>query len=136
MSIKILIIDDEEDITKMLKNFLEIEGFEVDTCNDPTKAMSFVEKEHYSVVMTDIKMPQMSGLDLLKQIKAYDGLTQVIVMTGFVTMENILTAFRRGANNVFFKPFENMDLLKKEIDFAVSRMDRVRQVLKELASSK
>lgn len=136
MKIKILIVDDEVQITQMLENYFSLEGYEVASANDPLVALQMIEKENYNIVITDIKMPNMNGLDLLKEIKKYNGLIQVIVITGYVTMDNILAAFRRGAVNCFFKPFENLDMLKHEVQLAVTRLARVQEVLKKLHDMK
>lgn len=136
MNKKILIVDDEEEITKLLADYLGLFGYTVDTSCNPVEALAMVEESNYQIVITDLMMPEMDGNELLTKVKKHNGLIQVIVITGYVTMENILAAFRRGASNVFFKPFESLDCIKTEVELAFSRMARVKQVLRDLKYQK
>lgn len=136
MSSEILIVDDEIDITDTLKNYLTLEGFDVITANGGTQALEIIKKQNIRIVISDISMPDMSGLDLLKEIKIYDGLIQVIMITGYVTLFNILNAFRLGANNCFFKPLESLDVLKEEINLAINKLKRIQAVLQERSQLK
>jgi DNA-binding NtrC family response regulator len=129
---KVLIVDDEVEITALLSNFLSMEGYDTVTLNNPREALDVIEQESVLIVICDITMPQMNGLELLKQIKKGNGLIQVIMITGYVTIENILTAFRWGANNCFFKPFRSLDEIKDEVDGATAKLDRVFEVIATL----
>ncbi|MBF0299155.1 MAG: response regulator [Oligoflexia bacterium] len=128
---KILVVDDELDITSMLKRYLELEDFKVDVCNDPVQALELIKQKNYKILITDLMMPNMSGIELIKEAKLFNGLIQVVVITGYVTSENIILAFKHGANNCIFKPFKNMEMIKQEIEQAINKLERIFQVLNE-----
>lgn len=136
MKPKILVVDDEKDITDMLASFLTLEGYEVNTVNDPSKVMGMLTSDNYMIVITDIMMPKVDGLDLIKDIKKFNGIIQVIVITGYVTMPNILSAFRRGASNLFFKPFENLDCILEEVKAIEQKQQRIISIIKDLKKIK
>jgi len=133
---KILVVDDEKNICTLIKNALELEGYEVLVTTDPLEAMAMIEKNNIYIVISDIKMPGMSGLELQEKIKFHNELIQVIMITGYVTMENILGAFRLGALNVFFKPLNNLDDLIDEVASASGKIKRILEVLKQWSSIK
>jgi CheY-like chemotaxis protein len=128
---KILVVDDEPQILKLISNYLELEGFQVKVTESAREAMKLIESKDYRIVISDILMPEMSGIDLLRKIKEFDGLIQVVMITAYVDMGKILAAFRHGANNCLFKPFENLGVLRAEIDTAAAKLDRVMAVLRE-----
>ncbi|HKG29649.1 MAG TPA: response regulator, partial [Nitrososphaeraceae archaeon] len=80
---KILIVDDEPDITSSLKMGLEYNGFEVQTFNDPVEALSNFKASSYDLVLLDIKMPKMNGFELCQEIKKEDEKVKVCFLTAF-----------------------------------------------------
>ena len=70
-----------------------------------------VEDEHFNIVVSDIEMPEMNGLDLLRKIKDHNGMIQVIIMTSFIKVNNTLNAFRYGASDLIFKPFDPLEIV-------------------------
>ena len=80
---RILIVDDEEDITNSLKIGLEHRGFDADTYNDPEEALSKYEPGKYGLVIIDIRMPKMSGFELFRELKKIDGHAKVCFLTAF-----------------------------------------------------
>ncbi len=105
----ILVVDDEEDIGRFLQSALQREGFDCLTVTNAEDALGIMKQNHFDVVVTDIKMPGMDGLNLCRQIKsAYD--TDVMVMTGFsldFTYEQIISM---GASDFLIKPVTNSEL--------------------------
>jgi DNA-binding NtrC family response regulator len=95
------------------------------------EALKMLEATNYKILITDLVMPEMSGPEFIKEAKSINAFLQVIAMTGFVTNENIMLAFKYGANNCFFKPFKSLDVLKTEIDIASAKIDRISEVLRE-----
>lgn len=132
----ILIVDDEESITKMLKNVLMLEGYEVETKNCPIEAWELFQQQPFPIVISDIAMPSMNGVDLLRKLKDYESFTQVIMITGYVTLDNVLTAFRMGAQNIFFKPFKNIDDIVDEVALCAKKIDRIKEVLRTMTVGK
>lgn len=103
---RILVVDDEKVIRDMLADFLGMEGYVVRTAEDGTSALGELQKSHYDLVISDLKMPRMGGIALLDEIgkTAPDALT--VIMTGFGTVETAIDAMKRGAYDYVLKPFK------------------------------
>ena len=80
---KILVVDDELDITASIKNGLQRHGFEVDTFNDPLKALSSYKPGEYDLLLLDIRMPKMNGFELYREIKKKNDTTKICFFTAF-----------------------------------------------------
>lgn len=102
---KILVIDDNEWIRDTLKQLLAMSGYKVDVADDGEKGIKKVKKQSYDVVLTDIQMPKIDGIELLKQIKEYDSTLPVVMITGFPTVDTAIQAMRQGASDFITKPF-------------------------------
>ena len=83
-----MLVDDDQEITKVLKRILEKEGFVVDAFNNPTVALSRFEPGKYDLVMTDIRMPEMGGFDLYRGMKKIESDVRVCFLTSFDTHES------------------------------------------------
>lgn len=127
---KLLIVDDEIEILDMLRRNFELEGYDVTTASDPHDALELVQKELFSLVLSDIKMPGMSGVELLKMIKRINPLANVIMMTGYTSMENVVDCLGSGAVDYFTKPFNDLDMLLEAVGQAKSRVARWRAAMK------
>lgn len=116
---RILVVDDESGITAVCKIALDDSGFTVDAFNDPKQALNAFKPAYYDLLLTDIKMPGMSGFDLFREIKKIDDKIRVVFMTAFENYENeALQAFLNIKSNLLKKPFEMSDLIshvRKEI---------------------
>lgn len=133
---KILIVDDEKAITDTLSRFFEFEGYHVMTVNDPYSALKVINRENIFIVISDISMPGMSGVDLLQRIKQHNGMIQVIMITGFVTLDNILACLRRGADECFLKPFSDLSQLKRAVDDAMAKLKRWQDLMLEISRNR
>ena len=136
MDIKILIVDDEKDITASLERHFKLEGFTVFTTNNPLEAMDIINEKNIKIVISDIMMPGLNGVDLLKNIKEANGIIQVIMITGFVTISNLISCLRYGASDCLFKPFENLDELTKAVNNSTSKLEKWNNILKKNLNSK
>src|SRR5437660_11597315 len=85
---KILIVDDESDIISALKMFLELQGFQVDTFTDPTMALLQFKSGFYDLLILDIKMPEMNGFELYREIKKKDHRVKVFFLTALSEMQD------------------------------------------------
>jgi DNA-binding NtrC family response regulator len=132
---RLLVVDDEEEVVEMICRNLELEGYQVEGVTDPTEALERVREENFQVVISDIKMPELSGPDLLKEIKNIDGIVQVIMITGYVTPSNIISCLSRGANDCLFKPLD-LDRLNKTVEQSIEKLERWREVLGEISGLK
>lgn len=116
---KLLIVDDEMGIVEEIKDFFQEEGFEVQTADTGKEGIEAVRKFHPDVVLLDMKLPDMSGLEVLKLCKQVSPDTKVIVNTGYVDQRLIDEAERLGRDVFLQKPF-NLEHLKHEIDKLLS----------------
>jgi len=109
----ILVIDNEEGLCRMLEAVLQDNGYRVSTFTDPEKAVEFFHPGRINLVITDVKMPGLDGLEVLKIIKRRNGETPVIMITGYATVEMSIHALRLGAFDLLTKPFEPEELLQR-----------------------
>ena len=100
------VVDDEQVIREILADFLGMEGFWVRTADDGASALTELSRNHYDLVLSDLKMPNMGGLDLLAAIRKHMPNIVVIIMTGFGTVETAIDAMKRGAYDYILKPFK------------------------------
>ncbi len=107
----ILVLDDEPIVCKRLKPFFQKVGYEVETYGKPSEALARVEQRRFDVVITDLKMEGLDGLAFLAKVKALYPDTDVIVITGFATMETARESFRKGVFDFVAKPFKLAEIL-------------------------
>jgi two-component system response regulator AtoC len=109
---KILVVDDEESITYLVKTELEdLSDFEVDTAQSGSDAINLIQSKVYDVVLLDIKMPRISGVEVLKHIKDHAPSTQVIVLTNVVDVKTAIETTKLGAYDFISKPYEPAELI-------------------------
>jgi DNA-binding NtrC family response regulator len=101
---KILVVDDEPSILKLLKEALTQWGYQVVCVGTGAEALEAVRTELFDAAITDIRMPEMSGLDLLREIKRHDESIEVVVMTGYPTIASAVEALKEGAYDYLSKP--------------------------------
>ncbi len=109
---RILVVDDERNVLSGFEEVLGSEGHEVIPARRAQAALECIEAEEFDLVIMDIRMPGMSGLDALRQIKERCPKLPVIIMTGAGTMETAVEATKRGAFDYHLKPFEPADMLQ------------------------
>jgi two-component system, NtrC family, response regulator len=107
----ILIVDDEKNYPLVLSAVLQEEGFETLTANSGHEALAVLEHSDVDLVLTDMKMPRMDGIELLERIKENDPELPVIMMTAYGTVEKAVEAMQKGAYNYILKPFDNEQLI-------------------------
>src|SRR5580765_4876936 len=103
---RILVVDDERVIREILAEFLALEGFSVHTVEDGEKALTELRLHPYDLLITDLKMPRLSGLQLLEKIEAERLGVLTVLMTGFGTVETAIEAMKKGAYDYLLKPFK------------------------------
>lgn len=119
---KILILDDDKNFVRVLTNELESEGYEIQKANSGTQALEILEKDGVDVLLLDLNMPDLSGLDVLKRIRTLDLHVEVIILTGHGTVTSAVEAMKLGAYDFLTKPFE-MDVLKAVIEKAYEKKE-------------
>jgi two-component system NtrC family sensor kinase len=100
---KLLLIDDEEGIRKVLSISLKSDGYEVVTAEDGRKGLDLYQKGGFSIVLTDLKMPELDGMEVLKKIKEINPAAEVIVITGHGDINSAMQSLRLGASNFITK---------------------------------
>jgi DNA-binding NtrC family response regulator len=130
--ISILIVDDESSVRDSLYNWFIEDGYQVSVAEDAKKALTILESESFDIVLADIKMPGMDGLQMLSRIKAIKKDAIVIMMTAFATVETAVQALKDGAFDYVTKPFDPDDLshLIRNASKQISLMEE-NEVLKE-----
>jgi DNA-binding NtrC family response regulator len=101
---KILVVDDEPSILKLLKEALTQWGYQVGCVGTGAEALEAIRTELFDAAITDIRMPEMSGLDLLREIKRHDDSIEVVIMTGYPTIASAVEALKEGAYDYLSKP--------------------------------
>ncbi|QTA88603.1 sigma-54-dependent transcriptional regulator [Desulfonema magnum] len=122
----VLIVDDEKNYPLILSAVLEEEGFETLTANSSHEALEILKNSDVDLVLTDMKMPSMDGIELLENVKVKDPQLPVIMMTAYGTVEKAVEAMQKGAYNYILKPFDNESLI-----IYVNKAIAMYQVVKE-----
>jgi len=115
---RILVIDDELFVRELLLEFLSTEGYEVSLADSGEKAVELMQTQPADLMLVDLKMPGIDGIETLKQIKKIAPDTLAIIMTGYPTIESSIEALRQGAYDYVVKPFKLNDL-KSSIEKAL-----------------
>jgi len=110
---KILIIDDEETIRDGCRQILSREGYHIEDTGNAVHGLKMALKDIYDIVLLDVQMPEMSGLDLLRKLKVESDISaHIIIITGYGSIEMAVEAMKRGAFNFLTKPFSAGELRK------------------------
>jgi DNA-binding NtrC family response regulator len=123
----ILLVDDDESLCAMLGMSLKDTGYEIQTVMEGKKALSILEKELFDVVVTDLKIDDVSGFDILKKVKSVSSKMEVVMITGQGTIENAVEAMKKGAFDYIIKPVDP-DELNLVVQKAVERQKLVAEV--------
>jgi response regulator RpfG family c-di-GMP phosphodiesterase len=109
---RVLVVDDETVICDILRDFLEFEGFHVTTAHSGEEAVEKMKLGRFDLLLTDLKMPGMGGLDLLHRLSDAESDTMTIIMTGYGTVETAIEAMKKGAFDYILKPFKPEDVVR------------------------
>lgn len=123
---RILVVDDEYKHQEVLQIILEDEGYSVHTCSSAGEALDIIQKENYDLVLTDLKMKNMDGLELLDEIKGIDEEIEVILVTGYGTVESAVQAMKKGAFSYFIKSHNPESLLMD-----IEKITRIKKLEKD-----
>ena len=125
---KILLVDDEEDILTSFQIILEDEGYTVDTASSAVEGLEKAKQELYDLIISDMRMPEMTGEEFLKKLRTFNKITSFIVMTAYGTIQNAVECMKEGAFHYLTKPIDfNDPAVWKLIQEAVEKA----QILKE-----
>ena len=135
---QILVVDDERAILAAMRKVLRTDSYEVTTLEDPVAALELLRERDVDVMLVDLRMPHMSGMELLAHVKEVRPDVEVIIMTAFGTVETAIAAVRGGAFDFLTKPFDNIDKVSLVVDKALEKkrlVDRTRALERELRST-
>jgi len=113
MKIKVLLVDDEKEFIETLAERLEVRDFNVETAFDGNEAVSKIKEQDFDVVVLDVLMPGMNGIETLREIKSIKPLVSVIMLTGHATVETAIDGMKAGAYDYLMKPTDTNDLVSK-----------------------
>lgn len=123
--LQILILDDEPIVCKRLKPAFLKAGYEVETYTDSAQAMARTLERNFDIVITDLKMDGMSGMEFLTEVKRRSPRTEIIVITGFATLEASKESFQKGVFKFVAKPFKLSDILEMVTQLKNERIKNV-----------
>lgn len=132
MSARLLIVDDETEIREMLSRHFRLHGFEVDLAGDGEAALAVMADKRIDIVISDILMPGIDGVSLLRAMRKQYPMVRAIMITGYVTLENALACMRQGAETCVFKPLDDLSELDEAVDRALEGLRRWQDKLRDL----
>lgn len=151
---KILVIDDDDGVRTALSDLLRCKGYYICEASSGKDAIEMVKSEDFDIVLLDLMMPGMDGIDTLRELRRLNPKTRVIMITAFATVENAVDAIKKGASDYISKPFKTNELLvtikrvleevrfeegikKLDLDYALDTLSNsVRRTIMELFYSK
>ena len=131
MDKRLLLVDDEQPILDMLNSYFELKtDWQIKLANSGEEALDILKKKRYPIIVTDLKMPNMNGMQLCKLIRESNPLSYIIAMTGFQDFFELKNCRAAGFDDYFKKPFE-FDELLEEVESAHRKMSRWDKMLSE-----
>jgi DNA-binding NtrC family response regulator len=124
---KILVVDDEKITLKNLEHVLKKEGYEVTATQSGVEALKLIEKQPFDIILTDIKMEKVDGFEILRKCKTLYPDTEVIMITGYATVENAVEAMKEGAFYYISKPFK-LEIIRKIVKEASEKVNLKKEV--------
>lgn len=118
---KILIVDDEDYTRTFFKNILADENYQCWFAADGSEALDVWAEQNFDLIIMDIRMPQVSGMEALEKIRSSDSDTMIIMVSAFGDMDSVIDAMKLGANDFFTKPFGSIDKIKLDIRNCLDR---------------
>ncbi len=124
MAVNILVVDDEEGIRGSINSYLRLNDYRTDVACNGVEAVRKVRNEKYNIILLDINMPEMDGLETLQVIKSIDFSIQVIMMTAYSTFDKTMKSLEYGANDYILKPFGDLSEILDLVRMSEERLDR------------
>jgi len=132
---RILVVDDDKNIVQVLRTRLQSEDFDVDVAFSGHEALKTCRGNHYDVIITDMRMPDMDGVELMKEVQALNTNVQTIILTAYGTIDSAVSAMKDGAFDYVTKPFDSRELLFR-VDRALEKTrlaTEVRELRRQIA---
>jgi DNA-binding response OmpR family regulator len=137
MRSRIMVVDDEEMVRDSLKEILRLEGYDVQAVENGELALNAIQRENYDLILLDLKMSGLDGIDILKAITRIAPETKVILLTGHGSLESAIDALRVGAHDYLLKPASSSDILSSVARGLAKRAEQQhrRMLLEQLDAS-
>lgn len=136
MAAQLLVVDDERNIREMLSRHYRLKEHEVAVAANGKEALEYLSRHRVDLVISDIRMPEMDGVELLRRIRVEYPMTRVLIITGYVTLENALACMRKGADNCVFKPLSDLEELDDAVEMSLQMLRNWKNKLRELRGMK
>jgi CheY-like chemotaxis protein len=133
---EVLHIDDDACFTALVSAQMLARGYRVRACNDARQAIQQITQHETRVVLLDLDLPHVNGLELLARMQQAETGVHVLVVTGLVSQQTVLEALHAGAEAVLFKPLESFEPLAAALDSAFRATDRWWETLRRLSSTR
>jgi len=128
---RILVADDEEYVRAFFRGILKPESYRLRLASDGQETLDLWSREEFDLIIMDIRMPRLSGMEVLRRIRSADDRTMIIMISAYGDMDSVIEAMRLGANDFFAKPFTSVDKIRLDIDNCLERL-RLKQENKSL----
>jgi two-component system, cell cycle response regulator len=135
MTYQVLVADDDISIRTLIAEVLGDDGFDVTTAANGEEAWEKFEKASHEIVLTDIRMPLLDGLQLLQRIRTKSPMTRVLILTSFASVASSVQALKDGAFDYLIKPFESLDAVSRTVQRAVEHIEAAREREEALVDS-
>lgn len=132
----LLIVDDEVEIREMLARHFAFEGFHVLQAGNGLEALEVLNSKKVELIICDIVMPKMTGVQLLEIVHKEFPMVRVNMITGYVSQSHLLQCMKNHADNVIYKPLEDLSELEKSVNQSLELINRWKNKLKELQGMK
>jgi CheY-like chemotaxis protein len=127
----ILIVDDESQIRALLAYHFNKLNYNVHEASNGVEALKVLEGHKFDVIISDIIMPEMDGVELVRRVRIEHPMTRIIMMTGYVKIENLLICVQNQADTVIFKPFKDLSEFTNEVEKSITQLKHWRNKLAE-----
>ncbi len=124
---RILVVDDEEDICDLCVRTLQRYGYDVTATTRPLQSLELLRQQEFDLLLLDVRMPEISGLEVMRRVRQFAPDLAIVVMTGYASMEMAIEAVRQGATDFLQKPFQNLDNLRLAVSEALAKRDLQRE---------
>ncbi len=124
---RVLVVDDEEDILQLFTELLQRWGYEAVTARNGVEALDKFRSQQIDLIVSDLKMPEMDGLELLQHIRSIDSRVPILVLTGYPTVETAVKAIQEGAYDYLMKPV-NPEELRFRIEKALAQSEQMKSI--------
>jgi CheY-like chemotaxis protein len=129
-------LDDDHQTQRMVAAYFAERGYRVTPVHSPTEYLARLPHRQERMLLMDLALPEIDGLEVLRRVKAFDGGIQVIVVTEMVPLSVVMESLRSGAEACFFKPLTEMDLLGQAVTCSFRKIERWWQTLDEFSCRK